>query len=81
VSVPAAGCTIFIDQVTTAAGISTQNISGVGGNDVSATPWGLKLVAAVTGIHYDTTGSCLIANHGTGAYSGTVAVSALFGTL
>jgi hypothetical protein len=81
VTVPAAGCTIHVAQVNGAGGITSQNIDATGANSTAAVPWGSKLVAAVTGLTYTTTGSCLIAEHGTGSYTGTVAVRNVFGSL
>jgi hypothetical protein len=81
VTVPAASCTIHVGQVTNAAGITTQNIDAAGANSTAAVPWGSKIVAAVTGLTYTTTGSCLIAEHGLGSYAGTVAVRNVYGSL
>jgi hypothetical protein len=58
-----------------------QNIDGTGANSTAATPWGSKVIAAVSGLTYDAVGSCLIAAHGTGSYSGTFAVRNVFGSL
>jgi hypothetical protein len=82
VTVPAIGCTLDV-FAQTRPGISSQNINAAGGNDTSATPWGSKVIANVTGLTYTTTGSCPgLSEHGNdAAYAGTVAVKNVWGSL
>jgi hypothetical protein len=80
VTVPASSCTINV-AAQTQSGISLQNVDATGANSTAATPWGVKVVAAISGLTYDAVGSCLIAAHGTGSYSGTVAGPNIFGSL
>jgi hypothetical protein len=81
--VTTAGCTIHGVGQTLGNGISAQNISSTGANDTSATPWGAKLIANVTGITYTSTGSCPgIAEHGSnGSASGTIVGRNIWGAL
>jgi hypothetical protein len=84
VDVPAIGCQLDVFGQTR-PGITSQNIDAAGANSASATPWGSKIIASVTGLTYTTTtapgGNCVIAEHGTGTYAGTVAVHNVWGSL
>jgi hypothetical protein len=81
VTVPAAGCTIHVAQVAGATGISTQNVTLAGASTTTIPAPAVRITAAVSGLTYTTAGSCLIAEHGTGSYSGSVAVRNVYGSL
>jgi hypothetical protein len=57
-TIPAVGCTIHVTESDEEPGVSLQNITSTGANDTSASPWGSRITAGLTGLHYITTGSC-----------------------
>jgi hypothetical protein len=79
-TIPSMGCTVDI-AAQSVEGLSMQNIDATGANSTAAVPWGSKIVAALSGLTYTATGSCLIAEHGTMSVSSTVAVRNLYGQL
>jgi hypothetical protein len=86
VTVPTIGCTIHVSPVAAAPGISSQNVTSAGVNDATATPWGSKIIANVTGLGYTTTtaagGNCVIASSGSSAtYAGSVYQRNVWGAL
>lgn len=85
VTLPAVGCTLHVAAVPGTGAISAQNIDGTGANDVSASPWGVKIVASLSGLRYTTTqsagGNCVFPATGTLGYDGAVALKNVWGML
>lgn len=83
IQAPGIGCIYDITAPQTLTGFSGQNISAAGTADTSASPWGSKIVAAVTGLTLTATttpgGNCVSPEHFSAAYSGTIAVHNVWG--
>lgn len=76
VTSPAVNCQLDF-AFATLPGVSAQNIDWTGSNSTASSPWGMKLVASITGWSYSVPSgkSCPgVVSPGSGGYTGTMAV-------